>query len=258
MQFTLATLVGTVLLFAAMLAAQYGGRRLGESHRALAGADAKSPYGATEGAVFALLGLFFAFTFGGAGTRFDERRHLVIEETNAIGTAWLRIDLLPAGEQPAVRELFREYVDSRIEVYRADATSHRRDEAHRHYRVLQERIWDASVRGARASGETPPAMLLLPALNAMFDITTTRLAVTRIHPPPPVYAMIAFLAIVSAVFIGYAISGAKVRSRVHDWAFAAVLAVVIFVIVDLEFPRLGFIRVDSMDQLLVDLRRTMD
>src|SRR5688500_7920417 len=126
MRFTLVTVVGTLLLFAAMLAAQQWGRHVGEKHRALMGGDAKSPYGATEAAVFALLGLFFAFTFGGAGARFDERRHLVIDETNAIGTAWLRIDLLPAADQPAVRQMFREYVDSRLAVYRADPASRQR------------------------------------------------------------------------------------------------------------------------------------
>ncbi len=65
-------------------------------------------------------------------------------------------------------------------------------------------------------------------------------------------------AIVSSVFVGYGAAGSGVRSRVHSLAFALVLAVVLYVIVDLEFPRLGLIRVDSMDQMLVEMRESMD
>ena len=63
-------------------------------------AGALAGIGAVEGAVF---GLLIAFTFSGAGTRFDTRRQLVVEETNAIGTAYLRLDLLPAALQPSLR-----------------------------------------------------------------------------------------------------------------------------------------------------------
>ena len=74
--------------------------------------------GAVDGAVFALLGLLIAFTFSGASSRFDTRRQLIVEETNDIGTAYLRLDLLPADLQPALRDSFRRYLDARIEVYR--------------------------------------------------------------------------------------------------------------------------------------------
>ena len=68
--------------------------------------------------MFALLGLLLAFSFSGAASRFEDRRHLITQETNAIGTAYLRIDLLPGDAQPKMRELFRHYLDSRLETYR--------------------------------------------------------------------------------------------------------------------------------------------
>src|SRR6266513_2257041 len=71
-----------------------------------------------EVAVFALLGLLLAFTFSGAASRFDTRRQLIVEETNDIGTAYLRLDLLPVDAQPGLCENFRGYVDARLEVYR--------------------------------------------------------------------------------------------------------------------------------------------
>ncbi len=258
MRFTFESLAVIVVLLAAMLAAQAWGRRLGEKHRLLAGRDEKHPFGATEGAVFAVLGLFLAFAFSGAGTRFDARRDLIIQETNAIGTAWLRIDLLPADAQPEIRALFRAYLDARLDAYRLIAEEKSHQPARDRYTALQQRIWSASIRAARASGETPPAMLLLPALNEMFDITTTRLASTRIHPPAAVYATIAFLAVVGSAFVGYDAAGSNVRSALHSLAFSIVLVIVLYVIVDLEFPRLGLIRVEDMDQFLIELRRSMD
>ena len=73
--------------------------------------------GALEAAVYGLLGLLIAFTFSGAASRFDARRPHVVEEANALGTAYLRIDLLSPSPQPALRESFRRYLDARLELY---------------------------------------------------------------------------------------------------------------------------------------------
>src|SRR2546430_6841054 len=94
------------------------GRRIGIRRMKEDGGTAGEGVGAVDGAVFALLGLLIAFTFSGALARFDTRRELIVEETNAIGTAYLRLDLLPAAAQPEVREGFRKYVDSRLALYR--------------------------------------------------------------------------------------------------------------------------------------------
>ena len=105
-----------------------------------------------DGAVFALLGLLIAFTFSGASSRFDTRRQLIVEETNDIGTAYLRLDLLPADLQPALRESFRRYLDARIEVYRklpdiaaAKKSLAKADE-------LQRQIWRQAIVASRAEG----------------------------------------------------------------------------------------------------------
>jgi hypothetical protein len=105
-------LAGTI--FAIVLSA----RNIGLRQLAEEGESASKGLGAIEGAIFGLLGLILAFSFSGALTRFDARRHLVVEEANDIGTAWLRIALLPADAQSHMRDLFRRYLDSRIEVYR--------------------------------------------------------------------------------------------------------------------------------------------
>src|SRR5262245_20218038 len=106
------TIAGTLL--AAMLLLEAWGKRLGERHRRRDPDRRPSGYGAAETAVLGVLGLFIAFTFSGAGARFDARHLLIADETSAIETAWRRIDLLPIDRQPAIRELFRRYVDARL------------------------------------------------------------------------------------------------------------------------------------------------
>src|SRR5262245_2395126 len=94
------------------------GRRIGLRRRAKATEGAIAGSGVIEGAVFALFGLLVAFTFSGAAARFDTRRQLIVEETNAIGTAYLRLDLLPVAAQLTLRERFRQYLAARLEDYR--------------------------------------------------------------------------------------------------------------------------------------------
>ena len=166
-------------LFLCMLVFTEAGRRIGAARIARDPDGMAKGVGAAEGAVFGLLGLIIAFTFSGAGSRFEDRRHLITEEANAIGTAYLRIDLLPGEAQPALRELFRRYVDVRSTVYRNVG-----DETHTSAKLaeteaLQRDIWTKALTACRkpeAAGHA--AVLLLPALNSMIGITTTRAMAT--------------------------------------------------------------------------------
>jgi hypothetical protein len=214
--------------------------------------------GAAEAAVFGLLGLLMAFTFSGAASRFEDRRHLIAEEANAIGTAYLRIDLLPGNVQSEMREMFRRYLDARLETYRNVEDTKARQAKLAETVTLQGEIWTKALAGSRrpeAHGNA--AMLLLPALNAMIDITTTRAMATLNHPPLVVFLLLAGLSLIGSLLVGYSMSGNKVRSLLHMIAFAAMMSLAIYVIIDLEYPRLGLIRVDAADQILVGLRKSM-
>jgi hypothetical protein len=113
MNLTLIALLTSVGLFLGILAFLEIGRRIGIMRLAHNPEGLAKGGSAAEGAVFALLGLLIAFTFSGAASRFEDRRHLITEEANDIGTAYLRIDLLPSDTQPELRELFRRYTDLR-------------------------------------------------------------------------------------------------------------------------------------------------
>lgn len=212
--------------------------------------------GAIEGAVFTIFGLLVAFTFSGAASRFDDRRALITQEANDIGTAWLRLDLLPTDHQADLRNDFRQYLDARLAAYRSgddfDQAMKLLAEADR----LQGQIWSGAIAACRADGTPPTTTLVLPSLNAMFDIATTRLMATRTHPPTIIFALLISLCLICAFLAGNGLAVDK-PNRLHAIGFSLVIAFTVYVILDMEYPRLGFIRVDAADQVLYDLRASM-
>ena len=255
MNFTfIAMLFAGGLLFALLLFMEIG-RRLGVRRAAREGQAAPAGAGVVDGAVFALLGLLIAFTFSGAASRFDVRRGLIVEEANAIGTAYLRIDLLPAAAQGDLRESFRRYLDARLAAYRAVPDLDAANAEFARATALQQEIWRNAI--AASTGSQAATMLLLPALNQMIDITTTRAMAAQTHPPLVVFALLFALALLGALLAGHAMAGAKRRDWIHMATFALALAGAVFVILDIEYPRLGFITVEAFDQVLIDLRQSM-
>ncbi len=244
-------------LFGGMMLMIELGRQTGKRQRARIVEGGAAGIGAVEAAIFALLGLLIAFTFQGASGRFDARRSLIVQEANNLGTAWLRLDLLRVSEQPAMRDLFRQYLDSRLETYRRVPDMVAVKAELDHTMKLQNEIWKIAVDGSRREEGQAVLMGLMPALNQMFDIVTTRTMAARSHPPSIVFLMLALLACASAFMAGHGMSGSKTRSWVHIIGFAGILALTVFVILDLEHPRLGFFRLDTFDQVLVDMRQSM-
>jgi len=248
-----------VVLLGSIVGATEVGRRLGIRRSKRDAEGSRAGLGAIEGAIFALLGLLIAFTFSGAAARFDTRRMLIVQEANDIGTAYLRVDLLPAAAQPPLRDLFRKYLDLRLGLYQSLAADDRDPTAVRlisEAAEVQRSLWALAVRECQAAGP-PAAQLLLPAINAMFDTCGVRIASIRLHPPPAVFGMLLGLTLLAAVLAGFGMAGAQKRSWLHILGFAIIMASTVYLIVDLEYPRRGLIRVDASDQILVDLRQGM-
>jgi hypothetical protein len=257
MKLTWIAMLLTAVLFVGMLITFEIGRRIGVARLKRDPEGLTKGAGAAEGAVFALLGLLLAFTFSGAASRFEARRFYIDSEANAIGTAYLRLDLLAEESQPPLRELFRRYTDNRTTVYHGsdlEAMKGKLVEG----AALQTEIWKQAVAACRLPGAASQAtMLLLPALNEMIDITATRVTVTNNHPPGIIYLLLVTMSLIGAMLVGYGTSANKDRSLLHQGTFALVTSLAIYVIVDLEYPRLGLIRIDAADQALVDVRASM-
>jgi hypothetical protein len=249
----LSILLTLLLIFGMPLCMELGRRvRLAHTHSDHDSID--FGVGALDAAVYALFGLLLAFIFSGAASRFELRRDLIAQETNAIGTAYLRLDLLAQERQDTLRPLFRRYVESRLAIHRlvgsdlqGALTELQKSQA------LQNDIWRLGVIGARETGNPAVLTLTLTALNDMIDVTTTRLAAMRNHPPSVIYGMLVIVAFASSFLSGMAMAKSPVRPWPHILAFTLVISATVFVILDIEHPRSGFVKVNSSDQVMVDL-----
>jgi hypothetical protein len=233
------------------------GRRIGLSRIAEETERARAGLGAIEAAIYGLLALMIAFTFSGAASRLDARRALVVQEANAISTAYLRLDLLPAAAQPPLREQFRRYTETRLAVFRALPDIEAADAQAAKAVSLQKEIWVGAVAAAREAPQQA-SLLLLPALNEMIDITTTRAVASRTHTPPIIMGALILLALFCSLLAGYGLASGKPFSmNLHRVGFALIMTLTIYVIFDLDHPRFGVIRVDFADQALEDVLSAM-
>lgn len=244
-----ALLAGLIVLI--LVAMEFGWRR--GNRRVL-----RDPEGAEKGttmmdsAVFALLGLLLAFVFSGAASRFGDRRELINDEANAIGTAYLRISLLPADSQPELRNLYRQYVEVRLK-FSAITLQGGVDDSSR----VQNEIWKLTIAALQQHQGPPIVDAVLDPVNEMIDITSTRWLAARTHPPMIIYMLLVGLAMVCGFLGGYNMGVARRRHVWHAVAFALTISMVLYVIIDVEFPRVGLVRVDFADAALVNLLNSM-
>jgi hypothetical protein len=257
LQFALLAAGIAVGLFAAMLLLLELGRRFGVRQAEKRGTDARAGVGVVDGSVYALLALLVGFAFSGAAGRFDERRHLIANEANAAGTAWQRADLLPADQGLPVRDAFRRYLDALIAWYaEIPGSTYQLHEPPALTRA-QNDLWSRSVAACLTRDNQPAYLLLLPALNDVFGAVEKERMARRMHPPVVIFAMLAIAALASAIFAGYGIASGTARNWIYMIGVAATVAIAVYVILELEYPRLGLFRVNGMDQALVELRATM-
>jgi len=251
-------LLYAVLLFLGMLILLETGRRLGVRRRPKESEGERGSLSTIEGAVFALFGLLMAFTFSGAAVRFNEKRMLIAEEVNTIETAYLRLYLIPPKAQTALQELFRQYVDSRLESYRRLPNMEASKMEMANSKRIQGEIWTEAVAATRLPNSHPDAgKLLLPALNNMIDITTTRTMELQNHPPRIIYVLLFGLGLICSLLAGYRMASGQTRSWLHILGFAVITVIIVYVMLDVEYPRAGLIRLETADQLLLDARAAM-
>jgi hypothetical protein len=251
------TVITAFVLFIGMLLCLELGRRICLSSLKNTHVAEPKGLGAMEGAVFALLGLLIAFTFSGAASRFENRRLLIGNETNTISTAYLRLDLLPESARMELQILFRRYLETRLALYSSMEDPAITKKLLDQQAQFQGEIWRKAVAvSSRPRVPSSVAMLVLPALNEMIDITNTRSVATQNHPPKIIFFLFGVISLLSSLLAGYSMAFGM-RSWLHTIIYSAVISITIFVILDLEYPRKGIIRIDSADKVLVELLRSM-
>lgn len=205
-----------------------------------------------EGAILALLGLLIALSFTSAYERFDLRRALVIKEANTIQEAYLRSFLFPPPLQAQEQKTIRNYLSLRIFFYhffpdRAPSIQDRK--------VLigmEKQIWLPAIDYCSKAKDSTICPLFLESANLMFNTAYERIEMAFIHPPTVIFAMLVMLAFLSAMICGYNLRKRIIKHFLHLIIYAFIITVTIYVVIDLEYPRIGFLKVDYFDYILQD------
>ena len=245
-------------VFGGTIACHEVGRRIGLRRLAADPDGAKAGIGTLETAAFGLVGLLTAFTFSAAAERFERRIQLILDETNAIGSAYSCLDLVPPESRPSLQRKFKAYFDSRMRTYQLlpDVAA-----AYAELAVsdrLWQDLWDEAIAATRSPANPTPAMLLLPQLNTMNDVAAARTLALLTHHPPAILTLLAGLSLLTGLFAGYSSVPGKTRNWMHIGGLALILSLSLYIIIDLDYPRAGLIRVDFADRMLTDLRRSMN
>jgi len=240
------------ILFAIALLAQglavYVGELLGARKRRLTD-DERKDFDVVQSATLTLLALIIGFSFSMAVTRYDLRKSYEEAEANAIGTEYVRADLLPADDVASARKLLREYLDRRIAFYSArdDRTVARIDED---TRKLQGELWSAILRPANAQ-PNPVMALVVSGMNDVLNSQGYTQAAWLNRIPVAAWLMMGVIAIAANLMVGY---GAR-RSRALLFSLPVIGSVAFLLIADIDSPRGGLIRVRP--QNLIALSHSM-
>lgn len=246
-------ILAAVLLMLA--AASEVGFHLGRRSQALIGDKTKSQIGAVEAAILGILGLLLAFTMSMAVTRFEARKQAVLEEANAIGTAYLRARLLAPPEGPEIAGRLRHYLDVRVDYVRAafvpGQLAAKRMEAQR----LQEEFWSQAVAAAQREPNPVKAGLLLPALNQVIDLEAASWTAFHNRVPTTVIYVNPLVALLAVLLVGYTF-GLEGRRQVFSLCLLILaIGLVLTVIIDLDRSYRGLIQVGQ--QPLIELQQQL-
>ena len=245
-----------VLITAALTGlAMEGGYRVGRRRHAHAAEEKDTPVGAMVGSILGLLAFLLAFTFSLAATRFDDRRRVILDEANAIGTTYLRARLLPEPQRSEAAALLREYVDVRLpDISRGDASAIVA-QAIRRSEALQEALW-ARATAAAETKPTPITGLFVVSLNEMIDIHAKRVfASVRSRIPISIWAGLFTLALLGMAAVGYQAGLAATRRSPAMLGMVIAFGGVLFLIADLDRGHEGFLTVSR--QALIDLQQSL-
>ena len=250
--FKYSNLIISVFLFVGILVMDY----LGFRAKIKKNTEGNEGLGAMEGALLGLLGLLLAFTFNLSSLRHDARREAVVEEANNIGTALLRADLYADSIKHLLKADFKQYIESRINYYEVGNDEVKIQNALSQSTLISQKIWARVAELSQKKENYLCSIQMIPALNSMIDIVTSRDDKRLAHVPESIIYLLFILCLTSAFIIGYGRKNQKM-----DWilvsCFAIMISITVYLILDLDQSRSGVITTDTAHQKMLELRRML-
>jgi hypothetical protein len=245
----------TIGLFIVLPAGAQLGYWLGRRARVPKDAVEKSHAGVWQSALLALAGLLIGFTFSMAQGRYEARKEIVLDEANAIGTAYLRTYLLDDGAGEPLRALMRRYVDARLAFAESGADKPRTLELMHETAALADEIW-AKVAAAGRADRSAVTALLVNSTNEMIDAGEKHLAAIANPLPITVFFVLFLATAVAMASTGFVCALEARRSILGMIIMPLLLATVVALIFDLAHPRVGIVRVH--DPILQRLKQSFE
>lgn len=204
----------------------------------------REPCGETEtalvGSAIALLAFVIGFTFSIALNRYDERRNLVLAEANAIGTAWLRVQVVPEPLRSEMQQTLVRYADARIAIFDAGENLDRLRELQQASQLQLDLLWQQTLEAVKLVQPAPLGSLLMQTVNETIDLAEARRTTFLTRLPRVVLVLLLGFAVVSAGLSGFTRGGR--RHFVIGSFVWLMLALAITLIIDLDRPLAGTVR----------------
>jgi len=228
-------------LIAGVVAAHELGFWLGSSTR-----STDEPFdrqvGLVRASTAALVAFLIGFSFSGAASRFIERQDIIVKEANALGTAYLRADVIAEPQRSELKGALREYTADRVRLLSGEE----RDQIQpllAKVGGLHERMWRSAIKGTQ---DNAPLMgVVLPSINEVIDLHSTHLALASRHLPLPIVVVLLATAAISVGLMGFGNGRVGRRFSLLDSVYGVVLAVALWMTIDLDYPSIGIIRVSN-------------
>lgn len=240
-----------IILFGSMLLAGYAGTRVRKWKKARQGDEpdeGDSREGYVVSAVLGLLALLLGFTFSLAVDRFDARRILVLEESNAIGTAYLRSQLLDEPHRTRMSTILRDYTENRVKLGEAGAVDDQLKRLAINDQLLTD-LWSATAASFDSVRDLDFSSALIESVNAVIDDDAARKAARFARVPTGVFVVLYIYVLTSACLLGYVLGDS--RRRLGTGVFLALLSASLLLIVDIDGPSTGLIRESQLPMVLL-------
>jgi hypothetical protein len=190
-----------------------------------------------------LVAFLIGFAFSGAASRFVDRQDIIVKEANALGTAYLRADVIAEPQRGELKAALKEYTADRVKLLSSEG----RDQIEpllAKVSGLHERMWRSAIK---ATQDNAPLMaVVLPPINEVIDLHSTHLAMARRHLPVSIMAVLLGAVAISVGMIGFGNGRAGRRFSLIDSVYGVVLVVALWMTIDLDYPSIGFIRVSNL------------
>ncbi len=245
------------ILFVSMVAVIEIGSWLGLRRASSTAESLKTQLNGLQGSLLGILALLLGFTFSQSLQRYDVRSAAVVDEANAIGTTFLRLDLLPEDQRDASVDLLREYIETRIQAgaISMDRLDERQPIIDRSI-ALQNELWRIAAVAAQMTDRPATVNLYLQSLNELIDANASRNAALGRHVPELVLFLLYGTFLLTGSLVGYASGVSGTRASRGTYVLVSLIVVLVFIIIDLDRPRRGLIEVNQSS--LVDLRSLSD